>query len=248
MYLFCLPYAGGSASSYMIYAKFIDERVRIIPVELAGRGARFQEPFYESLDDAVIDVFDFIQNYIKNNESYVIWGHSMGAIIAYKVLQYIYHNHYKSPVMAIYSGRTPPHIPYVPLPVDILNDQELIDTIAEFGGLSDEIRNNAEFKSVFLPVIRADFRMLSSLANEKNIYFKYDFPITVLHGTRDKKINVADIKSWRNYTDSSFVYREFDGDHFFVFQKIHEIAHLLNKLLVNNTKTLDVPNISINLK
>ncbi len=41
--LFCIPYAGGSAVIYSKGEKYIDACIEIVPVELAGRGKRFDE-------------------------------------------------------------------------------------------------------------------------------------------------------------------------------------------------------------
>lgn len=38
--LFCIPYAGGSASIYLRWKKYFKEQVEIYPIELAGRGKR----------------------------------------------------------------------------------------------------------------------------------------------------------------------------------------------------------------
>ena len=44
--IFCIPYAGGSASVYRKMQLYSMPGVSIIPVELAGRGTRMKEAFY----------------------------------------------------------------------------------------------------------------------------------------------------------------------------------------------------------
>ena len=38
--LFCLPYAGSSASVFFKWKKYLDEDIMLYPIELAGRGKR----------------------------------------------------------------------------------------------------------------------------------------------------------------------------------------------------------------
>lgn len=49
-----------------------------------GRGKRFNEPFYNSLEEAVDDIFNNIQGKI-GEEDYAIYGHSMGSLLAYEL-------------------------------------------------------------------------------------------------------------------------------------------------------------------
>jgi surfactin synthase thioesterase subunit len=44
--LFCVPYAGGSAKTFLGWKKWLDPGIELIPVELAGRGARVKDQFY----------------------------------------------------------------------------------------------------------------------------------------------------------------------------------------------------------
>ncbi|MBK3496406.1 hypothetical protein JFL43_16375 [Viridibacillus sp. YIM B01967] len=55
MILFCLPYAGGSESIYFKWRKHLHSSIQLIPIELRGRGKRFDENFYGSIKEAVDD-------------------------------------------------------------------------------------------------------------------------------------------------------------------------------------------------
>ena len=84
MILFCLPYAGGSEVAYYKWKKYLHPSIELIPIELKGRGKRFNEIFYESLEEAVDDIFENIKDKIINND-YAIYGHSMGSLLSYEL-------------------------------------------------------------------------------------------------------------------------------------------------------------------
>ncbi len=62
--IFCLPYAGGSAP--IIYSKWkrrANNGMKIIPIELPGRGTLFGQKYYTTIKEAVDSVFDVFWPY-----------------------------------------------------------------------------------------------------------------------------------------------------------------------------------------
>lgn len=51
--LFCLPYAGSSCNIYYPWKSKFPSSIEIVPIELAGRGKRFDEPQYKEFNQAV---------------------------------------------------------------------------------------------------------------------------------------------------------------------------------------------------
>ena len=108
--LFCLPYAGGSASIYNLWYKYLKPDIELIPVELSGRGRRINESGYETLDDAVDDAFNLIRHHILGTE-YAMFGHSMGSLISYKLAHKIRKHRLPKANHIFFSGRGAPHVP-----------------------------------------------------------------------------------------------------------------------------------------
>ena len=78
--------------------------------ELAGRGTRFREPCYQSVDEASDDISKRISGQIKYDEEYVIFGHSMGALLTYEIYYKLKQIGMKEPRHLFVSGQNPPHI------------------------------------------------------------------------------------------------------------------------------------------
>lgn len=83
MKLFCIPYAGSSASIYSQWSSELGGIAEIIPVELAGRGRRIYDPLYRSFEEAVEDVTSIIVQQLNENP-YAIFGHSLGQFLHMK--------------------------------------------------------------------------------------------------------------------------------------------------------------------
>ncbi|AJY76269.1 hypothetical protein VN24_19020 [Paenibacillus beijingensis] len=82
--------------------------ISIIPIELAGKGLRHDEPNYESFEQMVDDVYGIIKKYIDDSPV-AFFGHSIGALILYE-LCYRYNLDYIKPKKMIFSGASVPHL------------------------------------------------------------------------------------------------------------------------------------------
>jgi surfactin synthase thioesterase subunit len=107
--LFCLPYAGGSSMVYSKWKDDLDRCIHLRPLELAGRGKRISEPYYQSAEEAAEDVLQMIRFELADLP-YAFYGHSMGALFAYLTTQKIRKMRYPGPVHIFFSGRVAPHI------------------------------------------------------------------------------------------------------------------------------------------
>ena len=81
--LLCLPCAGASASMYLRWRRFLPPSVRIVPVELPGRGARMGETFVEDFDALVARICTEQADAMRGD--FALFGHSMGALLVHGV-------------------------------------------------------------------------------------------------------------------------------------------------------------------
>lgn len=224
--LFCFPYAGGSATVYIKWIKKLNRNISLIPLELAGRGRRFREPHYHNFSGAVDDVYKEVCGQLKDTEHFMFYGHSMGSLLAYEVTHRLKEALYKEPMHIFFSGRYPPHITKNER-LHLLPDEEFIKAIVKYGGTPGELLENRELLGIFLPIIRADYRMLDTYAyTERPV--KLDCSISVLNGSEDENILDFEVKQWSGYTNRQCYFYEFDGGHFFINDKSDEIIDIIN--------------------
>lgn len=228
--LFCLPYAGGIADMiYKSWRPFIDKQIEIIPVELSGRGRRINEPFYKNSKEALDDIYSKIVSEVQADDEYIIYGHSMGAILAFETVHRLMENEAKMPQHLFLSGRKAPNC--IVKKEDFLAElpeEEFKNKILNLNGTSKEIFENQILADMFIPILRNDYKVLESFFYQERK--KIDIPVTVLSGNRDN-ITVNEIIDWNKITDKEFDYHILDGNHFFINERKKEIGDIINKKL-----------------
>lgn len=231
MILFCLPYAGGSEAIYYNWRRYLDCSIRLESIELKGRGKRYNEIFYETLGEAVEDIFVNIKDKIMDDD-YAIYGHSMGSLLAYELYYKIKEYNLKKPYHIFFSGYKAPSIIRKNENTYMLPDYDFMKKIIELGGTPEEVANNKELLEIFLPIIRNDFKILE---NYKYIERKdkIECDVSILNGKHDS-INLEELLAWRNHVCKGFRVYNFEGDHFFINNNMERITSIINYTLIRS--------------
>ncbi|GKX65194.1 thioesterase II family protein [Inconstantimicrobium mannanitabidum] len=230
MILFCLPYAGGSEAIYFEWKKYLDPSIKLHPIELKGRGKRFNEPFYENIQEAVEDIFNNIKDKIEYDE-YAIYGHSMGSLLAYELYYKIDAMQVKKPKHIFFSGYKAPNILRKKENIYTLPNYDFMNKVIEFGGTPEDVINNKELLDLFIPILKNDFKILETyeyIEKEKKI----QCDISILNGKQDS-ITLKDILAWNKHGGAKCRIYEFDGNHFFINSNVKDIVDIINTILIN---------------
>lgn len=227
--LFCIPYAGGSATMFFSWNKHFNNAFELVPLELSGRGLRFDEPGYVNFSDMLIDIYNsFCDRY--DGSPYAFYGHSMGSLLVYELCRLIKSKNGQMPMYIFLSGRCPPHIEFEARIRSDMEDDVLIENLKQMGGVPDELFMYKAVFLKFLKILRNDLRVMEGYRWEKEENDKLDCPIAVFNGSHD--IAESDMFEWSKCTKSEFEYFSFEGGHFFINDNINEIARIINLLLV----------------
>lgn len=228
--LFCIPFAGGSAMSYFRWKGLLDRQIELAPLELPGRGKRYREPLCEDFNEVVADLFKSLRQSV-DNQPYAIYGHSMGSLLAYELSHQIQSMALPPLRQLFLSGRDAPHNPIQPDDIfSRLPDDELIETIKQRGIASPEIFQSQELRDMFIPVLRADFKVVENYRFTESTR-KLNCDLTVLNGEDDPIIK-HDMNEWAQYTNGQCRTNKFPGGHFFIHQHMEEVVELINKTLL----------------
>jgi len=228
MILFCLPYAGGSEAIYYSWKKYLDSSITLHPIELKGRGKRFDEKLYESLEEAVDDIFENIKDTIVDND-YAIYGHSMGSLLAYELYYKISSENLRKPKHIFFSGYRAPSTIRKRENIYTLPDYDFMEKVIDLGGTPEELMNNQELFQIFLPIIRSDFKILETY-NYKEKENKIECDISILNGRQDS-IDVEEILGWKKHVCKGFKIFNFEGNHFFINNNVENITRIINSTL-----------------
>lgn len=219
--LLCLPCAGASATMYLRWRQLLPRWIEVVPVELPGRGMRMGERFVETYD-ALVGLI-CAERAAAMRGSFAIFGHSMGALLAYGVVQRLRVLGRPLPLALFASGssapsqRDPDRLP------DTRDEDALIADLRKQGGTPEEVYASAELMRITLDTLGADYRVCQSFEYAASADAPLPMPLHILAGLRDD-IDAARIEAWSAHAGGAFSLDWFDGGHFFIRQ--HEAAVL----------------------
>jgi surfactin synthase thioesterase subunit len=220
MLLFCLPYAGGSASAFREWPALLPEHLHCVPVRLPGRETRLAEP-------PVIDVVELsraISGY-ASGRPYAIFGHSMGARLTFEVTRQLRRDGAPLPAALLVSGCRPPHLDTPLSRIARLPDDEFCARLQAMGGTAPGILEHPELRALLLPTLRADFAMVESYRYRPEP--PLPVPVVVFAGADDPEAGACDMTGWSMHSSMSVRLHTLPGDHFFVHSSRRALLDLI---------------------
>lgn len=233
MKLFCFPYAGGLSSIYNDWRQLTEPDIELIPVELAGRGMRASMPLYENIQEAVADLYLCIRPHLESGAPFALFGHSLGAILACEMAYYL-QGIGLTPASLFLSGRLPLHT-VSSAAYHLLPDDKLMDYVLSLGGVRKELHDKKEIWEIFLPIIRADFKIVEKYSRSKEDMEPLACPITVFYGIQDRLTSLDKLQEWSDYTSDSCDYYNFEGGHFFIHERKRDVIEVIQRKLNSHT-------------
>ena len=226
--LFCLPYAGGGAAFYRPWAAELPETVELLAVQPPGRAERLAEPPLESVPAIADALAQALQPWL--DRPYVLFGHSMGAVVAAEVVRSISARHGPAPAHLVVSARRPPHLRSPEAPLRHLSDAEFVLEIQRrYGGIPPEVLQHADLMALLLPCLRADIAALETF--QPALRAPLACPITVLGGSDDHLTPAEHLEAWRRETHGACQVHLLPGDHFYLTPQRAAVLALLCRIL-----------------
>jgi surfactin synthase thioesterase subunit len=224
--LICLPYAGGSAATYVPWAKSLPAQVELIALQPPGRGSRMNEAPHARMESLVAQLMDVFPRITER--PYVLFGHSLGARVAFEVTLQCQHKGIPLPARLIASGSRAPHLPKRQPPLHDLPDAQFVEALRDLDGTPEEILNNHDLIQWLLPLLRADFRIADQHRAPRTAL---NCPLTVFAGTEDETVSPAEAEAWKELTTGELDIRWVTGGHFFVERNREWVLARVNALL-----------------
>ena len=210
--LFCIPHAGAGASIFRKWPHQLPRHVEVCGIQLPGREARFEEPPHTELFGLVEALAKAVGPY--TNVPFALFGHSMGALIAFALAHELRRSHLPQPVQLMVSGRRAPQLPNNDPPIHDLPEEQFLRRISELNGTGGGVLQNEELMELLSPVLRADFKVCETYNSEP--VEPLNCPISAFGGLQDTEVNQNEMAAWRQQTRRGFVLKMFSGDHFYL--------------------------------
>lgn len=209
--LLCLPCAGASATMYLRWRRTLPAWVQVVPVELPGRGGRIAEPFVEDFEAMVTRLCEEQRAALQGR--YALFGHSMGALLAYGIARRQLARNAPLPLALLLSGSPAPTQRDTERFAHKDDDAALIADLRRQGGTPEEVFESPDLIRLTLDVLGADYRVCESFGHAAP--GNLPVPIHALAGRQDP-ISAERIEAWREEGTAGFTLDWFDGNHFFV--------------------------------
>lgn len=194
-------------------------------MQLPGHEARFREQPLEHIDSLLPVLTEAVQPWL--GERFALFGHSLGALIAFELAHRLRRQAAREPAYLIVSSLRAPHLHAesnrAARPMHQLPDEELLRTVdRRFGGIPAQIAADREFLALFCPVLRADLAIAETYAFVPKP--PLECPILALGGTEDPEVPLCDLMAWETCTKGRFSWQLFPGGHFYLRDAAAEVV------------------------
>lgn len=211
--LFCMPYAGGGVAPYRLWFRTLPADIEVLALQLPGREARLRESPLTSIARMVDVVRPAVE--AASDLPYAIFGHSMGALIAFELAAALERRDVRPPSHLFVSARRSPEELDTRTPIHGLPEGEFLDEMqARYGAVPDAIRSERELLDLLLPVVRADICAVETYSMSPETRVRC--PVDVYGGVDDVHPSPAQLPRWERVAERPVRVRLFEGDHFFV--------------------------------
>lgn len=209
--LVLLPHAGGSANFYLPLSETLSAHVDVLTIQYPGRLDRLAEPCLTTIDEFTAGVLAELVPWLDRPT--VLFGHSMGATVAFELAGRLEREHGLVPRQLVVSGRREPEDNRDGT-VHLRDDDGLLEEVAALSGTDPEFFDEPELRGLILPALRADYRAIETYAYRPAPPLRC--PILALTGDADPRVSVEEAGRWRDYTTGRFDLEVFPGGHFYL--------------------------------
>lgn len=220
--MLCLPYAGKGASLYHGWALTLPAEVEVCPVQLPGREDRLLDPPFIRLVPLVQALVEALRPVL--NKPFGVFGHSMGALLAFELARELRRQHLPGPGRLYVSACLAPHLLNLQRPLHRLPDTDLLAELHALDSAPDEALDR-ELRPLLLPTLRADLAICET--HRYTAGLPLDCPIIAFGGDGDPRVSSEQLEAWQAHTTAALNVRMLPGGHFFFHSARDSLLQIL---------------------
>ncbi|MFC8270107.1 thioesterase II family protein [Streptomyces cinereoruber] len=223
--LVCLHHAGGSPSVFRPWELYAPPGIEVVPMVLpeilaptATDTATADDVAPRQQIGALVPVLaDLIREEV-GDESFVLFGKSMGGLLAYLVTRHFGECGGPLPKALAVASFGAPHSPWQNFTERYEDDRKLVRYLHEIGSIPDWAVEHPEWVAPYLGRLREDARMCAEFRFEPQ-GGPLAMPLRVFGGDRDPLVPVEAVRKWSELGDDVEV-TILPGGHFLVSEDI----------------------------
>ncbi|WP_052442944.1 thioesterase II family protein [Streptacidiphilus neutrinimicus] len=217
--LLCFHPAGSGTSFYRPWAGRLPADIEVSAVSLPGREARYREPLQSDYSVLLSSLYAALRPTLAaDRRPYALFGHSMGALLAYGVALTAARLGDPGPERLLLSGMggpgTVPPKPGRPK----WSDEALVADLREMGGTPEEVLAEPELLHWILPVLRADYSVCDTFRAAPPSGPLLTCPLTLMGGA-DDHATPPELARWAEVTAGPATQYTFPGGHFYLTEE-----------------------------
>lgn len=211
--LFLFPYAGGNAQRMQAeWQDLFPPDVTLQSLQLPGRLDRRSEPPFLRMGPLVEAICEALAAEV-DERPYGFFGHSMGALLAYRTAIEMTGGLGGGPALIASAGWSPegfaaPTQEQIDLPED-----ELVKWIVGLGSVPAELYTDPDLLALTLPATRADMTVCLEYSDDRA---PVACPVVTYTGRSDPLVTAEAMRAWAARSPAYLGNREFPGGHFFI--------------------------------
>jgi medium-chain acyl-[acyl-carrier-protein] hydrolase len=223
--LLAAPYAGGGASVFHTWPSDLPG-IELAALRLPGREQLLSEPPLRCLSDVVDAVVPEAAGFL--DRTYVLFGHSLGALIAFQIARELRRRYAAPPALLMVSACQAPQVLRLRRTFD-LPDRELVRTLSDPHRApvteGSSFAESPELVELMLPTIRADLEVAQTYEFQPES--PLPCPIVAFCGTRGDEVLPSQMQPWADQAAGGFRLHLIDGGHLFLIDRRPQLLELI---------------------
>ncbi|WP_329201723.1 thioesterase II family protein [Streptomyces sp. NBC_00667] len=244
--LCCLPPAGAGPVFYQSWTRYLPDTVELCSVELPGRGTRAGRPSCTDMGVVVSGIAEAVSDQ-SDSRSMVLFGHSVGALLAYEVTRALRREGQRLPKMLALSGMPAAHLGAYPAAVYhvLAAGREGLSDL--FGPVPKRLIRSPRLGAAAMAPLLADCLLEVQYRHREES--PLDVPLALYGGADDTFAPTEAVRAWNALVTSPADLRLFPGGHAYlrerpgdlVDQLVRDIDALVSPSAVALPKTTQQP-------
>lgn len=219
--LLCFPYAGGGVPIFRAWPDLFPPEIEIWAIQLPGRDGRLREPVPDDLETLALAAASGLGPLL--DKPFACFGHSMGAMVAFEFARQMRRRGQPGPTQLFVSARRAPQLPRTDAPLHTLAEGPFLEMLRQrYNGIPAAILAEPELLQLFLPMLRADFKMIETYQYREEA--PLGCPIMAFGGADDEWARPNELAAWQAQTRGAFQVQLFPGGHFYLQAELPQLV------------------------
>ena len=223
----CFPHAGAHSNAYVLWSKYFGPNFRVVTVDYPKNINDGDSWKWKTLIDNLLKKLSS-----EMKDSYILFGHSMGAMICYELTRLISQSKLPLPKHLFLSSCRAPHLGLFESNQPSfrkITDLQLLEQLVSLQGIPSYYLNHAELLQDWLPEVRRHLVFCEGYSYRPGS--SIHVPMTVFGGTSDPLVDKKSLKAWRVHTNESFQSFFLPGNHFYFHNQPLKLIDKMKRVL-----------------